>query len=418
MNFILSLPMEVRVAAVFVLGACLGSAVNLAIYQLAWHPRPISPWSRPDRSAPPRRVLDWLPIFGWLGLRREAVLHGAGFWVRPLLVELLSAIGLAALYEWEVGAAGLLPPGLPRQMLAHLLPILHVEFASHVVLIALMLAASLIDMDEKIIPDEITVPGTLVGLLLAAAWPASLLPDARLIGGRLEWEFLQLASPNPWPACLAGAPNAGSLGLGLGCWWLWCAALLTRTWYARHGWRRALALCWARVVRERKTYRILRMALMGALAITIVWYRSDEAWAALLSGLVGMAAGGGLVWLVRIFGAAALRREAMGFGDVTLMAMIGAYLGWQPCLVIFFLAPFAALAFGLLRLIVFRDKEIPYGPFLCLAALVAIVRWHDIWDYAWAIFEPGWLVPLVVLCCPPLMGLMLGTWRLIRSAFC
>jgi hypothetical protein len=79
MNWILSLPMEARLAAAFVLGTCVGGAVNLAIYRLAWHPRPISPWSWPDPSAPPRRIWDRLPIVGWLGLRREASLHGAGF---------------------------------------------------------------------------------------------------------------------------------------------------------------------------------------------------------------------------------------------------------------------------------------------------------------------------------------------------
>ena len=68
----------------------------------------------------------------------------------------------------------------------------------------------------------------------------------------------------------------------------------------------------------------------------------------------------------------------MGFGDVTLMAMIGAFLGWQPCLIIFFLAPFAGLVIGVLRLILFRDREIPYGPFLCLATLVVIVAWARI----------------------------------------
>ena len=47
MNFILSTPLEVRLAVLFLLGACLGGAVNLAIYRLAWHPRAISPWSRP-----------------------------------------------------------------------------------------------------------------------------------------------------------------------------------------------------------------------------------------------------------------------------------------------------------------------------------------------------------------------------------
>ena len=57
----------------------------------------------------------------------------------------------------------------------------------------------------------------------------------------------------------------------------------------------------------------------------------------------------------------------MGFGDVTLMMMVGAFLGWQAGVVIFFLAPFAGLVVGVLQLVLRRDDEIPYGPFLCLA---------------------------------------------------
>jgi leader peptidase (prepilin peptidase) / N-methyltransferase len=419
MNLILSMPMQGCLAAVFVLGACIGSATNLAIYRLAWFPRPISPWSRADPSAPPRRSWDRLPIFGWLGLRREAGLHGAGFWVRPMLLELSVGIGLAWLYSWEIGAAGLLPPGLPHRLPPELLSILHLEFAAHTVLIALMLAASMIDVDEKIIPDEITVPGTLVGLLIAAAWPASRLIEAvTTVGnGHLNMSLLHLASPNDWPAWLDGSPQRWSIALGLACWWLWCAALLPRSWYSRHGWLRAMQLCCARVIRERSTYRILRMGVMGSLAIALVWFRSGPAWEGLLSALVGMAASGGLVWLVRVICSAAMQREAMGFGDVTLMAMIGAYLGWQLCLVIFFLAPFAGLVVGVLRLILFREREIPYGPFLCLATLFSIIRWHAIWDYTEGVFALGWLVPLLMLGCLVMMPLMLGTWRLILSAF-
>ena len=149
-----------------------------------------------------------------------------------------------------------------------------------------------------------------------------------------------------------------------------------------------------------------------------MWFGFDggPGWEALLTALVGMAAAGGLIWAVRIIGAAALRREAMGFGDVTLMAMLGAFLGWQPCLVIFFLAPVAGLIIAILRLILFRDREIPYGPFLCLAALFVIVRWNAVWGYAQGVFDLGWFVPLAVLCCLVLMALMLMTWRLILAA--
>jgi prepilin signal peptidase PulO-like enzyme (type II secretory pathway) len=159
------------------------------------------------------------------------------------------------------------------------------------------------------------------------------------------------------------------------------------------------------------------MAIMGSAAIGLVWFRGGWPWEGLLSALVGMAAGGGLIWLVRIIGAVALRREAMGFGDVTLMAMIGAYVGWQSTIVIFFLAPLAGVVVGILRMFLFRDKEIPYGPFLCLATLFLIVRWYTVWNQTADAFALGWFVPLIMLGCLGLMGLMLGAWRAISSLF-
>ena len=413
MNLILSTPLEVRLIVLFVLGACVGGAVNWAIYSLAWYPRPISPWSRPDPAAPPRRFSDRLPVVGWLGLRRESFLHGAGFWVRPMLVEVFVGLGLAWLYWWEVEAMGLLPVGIAQPFAPQMQRILHLQFAAHSVLIALMLAGSMIDVDEKIIPDEITVSGTLVGLLLAAALPWALLPVMAFARIPPALDFLHVTSPNDWPARLGGAPWIGPLAVGLGCWWLWCAALLPRTWYPRHGLLRAARLCCARMVRERTTYRILRMAVFGSAVVVLVWFRGGSGWEGLLGALVGMAAGGGLIWLVRVIGSATLGREAMGFGDVTLMAMIGAFLGWQPCMVIFFLAPLAGLVVGLLRLIVLRDKEIPYGPFLCLATLFTIVFWNGVWDYTQDVFGMGWLVPAAMLVCLMLMAAMLGAWRLI-----
>jgi prepilin signal peptidase PulO-like enzyme (type II secretory pathway) len=401
MNFILSIPMEARVAVVFVLGIFLGGAANWAIYRLAWHRRSISPWSRPEPSAPPRRPWDRLPIIGWLGLRRESRLHGACFWVRPMLLELFAGIGLAWLYWWEVGAAGLLPPNIVRPIPLDLQAELTFQFLAHRVLLVLMLAASMIDVDEKIIPDEITIPGTLLGLLMAAACPLSLLPYMSKMNQCVP---LLLTSPSEWPSWLDGTSHAGSLAL-------------PRTWYSRHGWPRALQLAWTRLVREPATYRILRMALMGAVAIALVWYRGEQGWRGLLTAMVGMAAGGGLVWAVRVIGSAALQQEAMGFGDVILMAMLGAFLGWQSCLVIFFLAPLAGLMVGVLRLILFRDKEVPYGPFLCLAALFLIVRWDVVWQFTQDYFALGWLLALVMVFCLLLMAGMLGTWRLIRGAF-
>lgn len=62
--------------------------------------------------------------------------------------------------------------------------------------------------------------------------------------------------------------------------------------------------------------------------------------------------------------------ESMGGGDVKLLAMIGAFLGWQGALFTFFIAPFFGAAVGIINLLAKKDHTIPYGPFLSLAAIL------------------------------------------------
>ena len=155
----------------------------------------------------------------------------------------------------------------------------------------------------------------------------------------------------------------------------------------------------------------------GTAAIVAVWaLRAQAAWAGLLTSLIGLAASGGIVWAVRLIGTAALKREAMGFGDVTLMMMIGTFLGWQAGLILFFLAPFAGLVIGLLQFVLRRDDVIPYGPFLCLAAAAVVVAWAPIWDWAAPLFGQGVLVPAVLIVCLALLGVMLAIWQAIKNA--
>ena len=416
MNALISIPFEFRLLLTFAFGVCAGGAANWAIYALAWHPRRISPWGAPDPAAPPRRWSDRIPVLGWLALRREVPLHGKRFWCRPMLVELAMGLAFAALYWWEVGQSGLLVPGVPIDR-PDLVSMFHAQYASHLVLLCLMLVASLIDFDERIIPDTITVPGVLAALLLAAVGPWSLLPDAMFVDRTLLVDFLRLTAPGRWPDWLCGRPpHVESLAIGLACWWLWCVALMPRPWHPRHGWWRAVQLSLARLRRERVTYRIVLMGLCGSAVIAVFWLKTGTRWQALLSALVGMAAAGALVWIVRVLGTLALRREAMGFGDVTLMAMLGAFLGWQPCLLIFFLAPLAGLVLGIVQLLLFRENEIPYGPFLCIAAATVVAAWEPVWAWARDLFSLGWMLIALLAVCLVLMPLLLGLWRLLRSA--
>lgn len=64
--------------------------------------------------------------------------------------------------------------------------------------------------------------------------------------------------------------------------------------------------------------------------------------------------------------------ESMGGGDVKLMMMIGAFLGWKSAILTFFIAPFLGAAVGLYVLARKKSHLIPYGPFLSLAAIISL----------------------------------------------
>jgi prepilin signal peptidase PulO-like enzyme (type II secretory pathway) len=419
MNIIESIPFELRLALLFVIGTFLGSLANWATYQLAWNPRPIGPWTKPHRYAPPRAFTDRIPIFGWLGLRRESGLHGVTFWIRPLLVELFTGFGLAWLYWWEVSQAALFPPGVFRPIPEAWLGLIHIHFVVHTVFLWLMIVATLIDADEKTIPDMITVPGTLFALLMAATFPNSLLPVVTIMPDLPKsGTFLTLASPKDMPQFLLAGQTA-ALVIGLGCWWLWCVGLMRRDWYPRHGVCRALVISWKRLKRTPSTYYLLVLGLIGTVGIFLVWNMTfvaggNRVWVALITVLIGMAAAGGLVWMIRLIGAAVLKREAMGFGDVTLMAMIGAFLGWQPSIITFFFAPMIAVLIGLGMWFLRRENEIPFGPFLCISATIVLLNWSKIWDWAGPRFELGMFIPIIIAVCLVLMAVMLGVLQVIK----
>jgi leader peptidase (prepilin peptidase)/N-methyltransferase len=419
MTWWLSIPLEVRLVLVGVFAAALATQLNRGIYRLAWDVRNIGPWSPAAATAPPRRITDYLPIVGWLGLRRESPIHGAGFWLRPLLLELTVAVGFAALYAYEVGG-GLAPRVVPPAPLSMLT--IHLQYAAHVVLISLLLVATFIDFDEQTIPDEITVTGTLLGLVLMSLLPAMqpVIP-VRAMGGfthehlvfsssqtSLAW-LNGLGGPNSWPSFLDGWKG---LAYGLAAYAAWCLAILPKLWTLRRGWGKAFQYLFASIARHSASWFVLGMAVLGSAGIVAVWFWGGLHWQSLFTALVGMAFGGGLIWAVRIVGRLALRREAMGFGDVTLMAMIGTFVGWQSSLIIFFLAPLAALLISLTQWILTGRRDIAFGPYLSLGTLILIFIWPRFWPgYAAAVFSMGWLIPALVGVCLILMAGLLSCWR-------
>jgi leader peptidase (prepilin peptidase)/N-methyltransferase len=100
-----------------------------------------------------------------------------------------------------------------------------------------------------------------------------------------------------------------------------------------------------------------------------------DQWVALLGVLLGAVVGGGSLWLVREAYFRLRNVEGMGLGDVKMMLMVGAYLGWQLTLLTIFMASLLGSVIGV-ALIYARGgnmkMEIPFGVFLGPAAVISL----------------------------------------------
>ncbi|MGH7566643.1 MAG: prepilin peptidase [Gemmatimonadota bacterium] len=96
--------------------------------------------------------------------------------------------------------------------------------------------------------------------------------------------------------------------------------------------------------------------------------------------VIGAVAGGGALWLIAILGTWAFKKEAMGGGDIKMMTMIGAFLGWKGALLTVFLGALA----GTLVFVPIAwksDKLVPFGLFLALGAALALYLGAPLLDW-------------------------------------
>ena len=95
-----------------------------------------------------------------------------------------------------------------------------------------------------------------------------------------------------------------------------------------------------------------------------------------LDSVIGIISGGGLFYLVALAGDKIFKKESMGGGDIKLAAMLGAFLGWQKILLVFFLASLLGALVGIIFLILSprlrENRLIPFGPFLAIATAICI----------------------------------------------
>lgn len=88
----------------------------------------------------------------------------------------------------------------------------------------------------------------------------------------------------------------------------------------------------------------------------------------IFSSLLGGAVGAAVVGFFAILGKFLFKKEAMGGGDIKLLAMIGSFTGWVGALWVVFLGSIIGLIFGLIR----RKSRLPFGPFLSIASFMSL----------------------------------------------
>jgi leader peptidase (prepilin peptidase)/N-methyltransferase len=132
---------------------------------------------------------------------------------------------------------------------------------------------------------------------------------------------------------------------------------------------------------DAREYIIPNEFTYGGLAIGLILSAAGGL-SAVLAALVGAVVGFGILWLVGVAGRWAFKEEAMGGGDIKMMAMVGSFVGWQGVLLTIFLGALAGTAIFLPLTLIGKKKLVPFGVFLAIGAAVtyvvgpAIIDWY------------------------------------------
>lgn len=235
-------------ALVILYGLILGSFLNVCIHRLPLGESIVRPASRCPHCAAPIRPYNNIPLLSYILLRGRCPACSAPISARYPLVEALTALAAWALFVRFPNAPLLLGYGA---------------------FVAALIVVTFIDLDHQIIPDVISLPGIVVGLL--------------------------------WAACGFGPT-----------WW---------------------------------------------------------------PSVAGVVVGGGSLYTVAFGYYALTGREGMGGGDIKLLAMIGAFLGWQGVVVTLIIGSLSGSVVGVMLMAALRrgrHQPIPFGPFLAAGAICAL----------------------------------------------
>jgi leader peptidase (prepilin peptidase) / N-methyltransferase len=347
-------------AFAFVLGAVVGSFLNVCIYR--W-PVDLS-INRPRRSFCPncKQPIPWqhnLPLISWLVLRGRCANCGAKISFRYFAVELVTALLFLAIWE---------------------------SFSSQIaiaywVFVSFLIIGTFIDFEHFIIPDRVTIGGVIAGVAFSVAVPALMGTNSRVAAGlrallaaALGYVILLIVleagkiafgrkrirfdAPTPFTWTKRGDDADFVVGAEESLW---------SDYFAREKDRLLLTCDEVRV--DHHAY--------GNVTLDFRYDRVTAEGHAMMLDDVTQISG--------IARELVIPREAMGRGDLKFLAAIGAFLGWRAVLFSLFAGSLLGSIVGLITLVVGKpvwSAKLPFGPYLALGAVTwmffgdIFLRWY------------------------------------------
>jgi leader peptidase (prepilin peptidase)/N-methyltransferase len=344
----------------FVVGAAIGSFLNVCIYRL---PLDLS-INKPRRSFCPscKQPIPWhhnLPLASWIVLRGRCARCRARIAFRYFAVELLTALLFLAIWQafpWPIAIA-------------------------YWVFISLLIVGTFVDLEHFIIPDQITIGGTIAGICASLAVPELMSSDSRLAAGirsilaaalgyvilllvleagKIAFGKKRVRLDTPTPFTWKRQSDDAEFVVG-------SEQSLWSDYFARET-DRLLLECDAARIDHREFGSVTLEFHYNRVAVEGENFVLDDV--AEISGVARELQ---------------IPREAMGRGDLKFLAAIGAFLGWRAVLFSVFAGSLVGSLVGLFTLILGKrvwSAKLPFGPYLAFGAVTWMffgedfIRWY------------------------------------------
>ena len=350
----------------FVLGAVVGSFLNVCIYRM---PLDLSV-NEPRRSFCPacKKQLKWyqnIPLLSWLFLRGRCANCGSEIALRYFVVELVTALLFLAVWLQFPGPIAV----------------------AYWIFVSLLIVAIFIDLEHFIIPDEVTIGGIIAGVVASFLAPALMSTDSRwralltsalsaLLGYVILWFVLeagkkafgkkkiQLDAPTRFCWTRKGEDADLVVGEELHLW---------SDYFSRENDLLVLvcdeAVVDGRILGKTELRFHYNRVKIGAEEISLD--RLDQ-----ISGVVRELL---------------IPREAMGRGDLKFLASIGAFLGWRAVLFSVFAGSLIGSLVGLTTFLIGRrvwSAKLPFGPYLAFGGLLWMFFGESLLGWYMGLFNP------------------------------